>query len=80
MAQLVEALRHKLEGRGFDSRWGYGLNFSGFTIVLGLIEPLTEMGTRCHGGKRWPGQRADKLTPFKCQLSRNSGIPNALEP
>jgi hypothetical protein len=23
MAQLVEALRYKPEGRGFDSRWGY---------------------------------------------------------
>jgi hypothetical protein len=23
VAQLVEALRYKLKGRGFDSRWGY---------------------------------------------------------
>jgi hypothetical protein len=23
VAQLVEALRYKLEGRGFDSRWGH---------------------------------------------------------
>jgi hypothetical protein len=23
VAQLVEALRYKLEGRGFDSRWSY---------------------------------------------------------
>ena len=27
MAQLVEALRYKSEGRGFDSRWGHW-NFS----------------------------------------------------
>jgi hypothetical protein len=27
VAQLVEALRHKLEGRGFDSRWCHW-NFS----------------------------------------------------
>jgi hypothetical protein len=23
VAQLIEALRYKLEGRGFDSRWGH---------------------------------------------------------
>jgi hypothetical protein len=27
VAQLVEALRYKLEGHGFDSQWGYW-NFS----------------------------------------------------
>jgi hypothetical protein len=30
VAQLVEALRYKPEGRGFDSRWGYW----GFSLTL----------------------------------------------
>jgi hypothetical protein len=49
VAQLVEALRYKPEGRGFDSRWGRGfhlLNSSGRTMALGSTQPLTEMSTR----------------------------------
>ena len=51
MAQLVEALRHKPEGRGFDSRWCHW-NFSidtilpGRTMTLGLNQPLIERSTR----------------------------------
>jgi hypothetical protein len=37
VTQLVEALRYKPEGRGFDS---------GRTMVLGSTQPLTEMSTR----------------------------------
>jgi len=50
VAQLVEALRYKAEGRGFDSRWCH-CNFS-FTqsfrphYALGSTQPLTEMSTR----------------------------------
>ena len=47
MAQLVEALHYKPEGRGFDSRW-CNWNFynpAGRTIALGLTQPLTEMST-----------------------------------
>jgi hypothetical protein len=45
VAQLVEALRYKPEGRGFDSRW-FHLIFSltnpcGRTKALGLTQPLT---------------------------------------
>jgi len=36
VAQSVEALRYKLEGRGFDS---------GRTMVLGSTQPLTEIST-----------------------------------
>jgi hypothetical protein len=50
VAQLVEALRYKTEGRGFDSdgviasfHWH---NPSGRTMALGLTQPLTEMSTR----------------------------------
>ena len=51
MAQLVEALRYKPEGRKFDSRM-VSLDFfqlhnpSGRTLALGLTQPLTEMSTR----------------------------------
>jgi hypothetical protein len=52
VAQIVEALCHKPEGRGFEPRWGsltffFNLpNHSGRTIALGIIQPLTEMNTR----------------------------------
>jgi hypothetical protein len=49
VAQLVEALCYKSEGRGFDSRGVTGIfhrhNPSGSTMVLGLTQPLTEMST-----------------------------------
>jgi hypothetical protein len=38
VAQLVEALRYKPEGRGFNSPW--------VSMVLGSTQPLTEMSTR----------------------------------
>jgi hypothetical protein len=41
VAQLVEALRYKPEGRGFD--WH---NPFGRTVALGSTQPLTEMSTR----------------------------------
>ena len=41
MAQLVEALRYKPEGHGFDSRWCH--NPSGRTMALGLTQLLTNM-------------------------------------
>jgi hypothetical protein len=41
VAQLVEALRYKPEGRGFVSRWS-----TGRTVALGLTQPLTEKSTR----------------------------------
>jgi len=51
VAQLVEALRYKSEGRGFDSRWYDWIFFidiihSDRTMALGLTQPLTEMSTR----------------------------------
>jgi len=42
--QLVEALRYKPAGRGFDSRRCH-LNFS-LTMALELTQPITEMSTR----------------------------------
>jgi hypothetical protein len=43
VAQLVEALHHKPEGRGFDSRWCH--NPFGCTMALGSTQPLTEIST-----------------------------------
>jgi len=53
VVQLVEALRYKLEGRGFDYRRCHG-NFnghnpSGRTMALGLTQPFTEMSTNKGG-------------------------------
>jgi hypothetical protein len=50
VAQLVESLHYKLEGCGFDARWGHQifcwLTPSGRTMVLGSTQLLTEMSTR----------------------------------
>jgi hypothetical protein len=50
VVQMVEALRCKPDGRGFDSRWYhwnfYSNNPSCPTMALGLTQPLTEMSTR----------------------------------
>ena len=47
VAQLVEALHYKPEGRGFESRWCrwnfYSHNPSSRTMALGSTQPLTEM-------------------------------------
>jgi hypothetical protein len=47
---LVEALRYKPKGRGFDTRWGIGifhlLNLSGRTVASRSTQALTEMSTR----------------------------------
>jgi hypothetical protein len=47
VALLVEALRYKPEGHGFDSQcchWNFSLTIR--TVTLGLTQPLTEMSTR----------------------------------
>jgi hypothetical protein len=51
VAQRVEVLIYKLEGRGFYSRlwyrnFFYWLNPSCRTMTLGSTQPLTEMSTR----------------------------------
>jgi hypothetical protein len=73
VAQSVEALRYKSEGRGFDFRWCP----SGRTMVVGLTQPLTEMSTRnISGGLRRPVRRDDNSTTFIRRLSRNLGASN----
>ena len=50
VVQLVEVLRYKPEGRGFNSQgchWNFSLNIpTGPTMALGLNQPLTQMSTR----------------------------------
>jgi hypothetical protein len=50
VAQVVEALPYKPEGRGFDSggcHWDFDLrNYSGRIMALGSTQTLTEMSTR----------------------------------
>jgi len=61
VAQFVEALRYKQEGRGFDSRWCH--NPSGRTIALGLTQLLTQMSTRnIPWGVKVDSARADLTT------------------
>ena len=47
VVQLVEVLRYKPEGGGFDSQvrhWNFSLNIpTGPTMALGLNQPLTQM-------------------------------------
>ena len=77
---LVEVLRYKPEGGGFDSRWCHW-NFSGRTVVLGSTQPLTEMSTRniswgvkATGAKGWQPYHLHVLIVLK------SGSLNLLEP
>ena len=85
VAKLVEALRYKLEGCGFDSQWCHW-NFSltsssGCTMAPGLTQPLTEMSTRniscgakVASANGWQPYHPQVLTVLK------SGSLNLLEP
>jgi hypothetical protein len=60
---MVEVLCYKLEGRGFDSRWGSLVFFSApnpssHTMAPGFSQPVREMST-C---KARPAFKADNLT------------------
>ena len=51
VAQLVETLRYKPEGHGFDSRWCHRNFFIDIILPAALLpwgstQPLTEMSTR----------------------------------
>jgi hypothetical protein len=67
VAHLVEALRYKLEIRGFDYHW---LDPSGRTMALGSTQPQTEMSNR---NISWEVRKADNLTAFMFRLSWNLG-------
>ena len=63
LAQWVDALRYKPEGRGFHSRWGlwnfYCLQLSGRTMAMGSTQSLTGLPGICLGSK---GGRCVRLT------------------
>jgi len=64
VAQLVDALRYKPEGRRFD--WNVDWhNLSGCTVARGSIQCLTEMSIRnISWGYRRPVGRVDKATSY----------------
>jgi hypothetical protein len=84
VAQLVETLRYKLAGRGFDSRWCgffHWHNPVGRTMALGSTQPLTEMSTgNISWGVNAAGAYGWQPTTFKCRLSRNLGASTSWNP
>ena len=74
MAQLVEALRYKPEGRGFDSRWCHW-NFSMAQSFWPQYGPGVDSASNGNEyqeyflGQRRPARGADNLTIFMCRLS-----------
>ena len=84
VAQLVQAVRYKPEGRGFVSLLCFGIfhwhNPSGRNMALGSTQPLSEMNIRhiSLGGK---GGRCVRLTtlPPSCVVMK-SGNLKFLEP
>jgi hypothetical protein len=75
VAQLVEALRHKSEGRGFDSRWCH-CNFSLTYSFRPHYGPGVDSGIY-HGGK---GGRCVGLITFMCRMSWNLGASTSWNP
>jgi hypothetical protein len=89
VALLVEALRYKPKGYGFDSRgwyWNSSLT-SGSTMALVLTQPLTEMSTRNislwvgggGGGKGGRGVGGKTLSPSCANCLKICGL-NFLQP
>jgi hypothetical protein len=83
VAQLVEAICYKLEGRFFGSQWGHCIfsfnlpNPSSRTITLRLTQPLTVMRTRNFSGRK--ARPACKLTTSLLSLIRLSIICSILD-
>ena len=72
VAQLVQELRYKPEGRGFSFRWCHwnvSVTYkpSSHTMALGLTQPITEMSCRCLGLTILPPSRADCLEIWEPQ-------------
>jgi hypothetical protein len=87
VGQLVEAMRYKPAGRGFDGVSGFfhWHNPVGRTMALGSTLPLTEMSTRNislwgGGGVNAAGAYGWQPTTFICRLSRNLGASTSWNP
>jgi len=88
-AQLVEVLRYKPEGRGFDSDCVTGIfhcnNPSFRTMTLGLTQPRTEMndrnislGVKAAGAWGWQPYHLHVPTVLREQEASTSWIPQGL--
>jgi hypothetical protein len=84
VAQLIEALRYKPEGRGFDSRWGdwnFSLTYSfqpHYGRGIDSASNRNEYQEYFLGGKG--GRCLELITLPPSRFYRNSGSLNLLEP
>ena len=62
VAQLVEALRYKSEGRGFDSRWCH-CNFPGSVFFIATGYGLDGPGMKSRCGRDFPHLSRQALGP-----------------
>jgi hypothetical protein len=81
VAQLVEALRYKSEGRGFHSVWCHWT----FFIDINYGREVDSASNRNKYqeyflGVKWPVPRPDNLTTFMCRLSWNLGASTSWNP
>jgi hypothetical protein len=80
VTQLVDALRYKLTGRGFDFRrchWNFSLT-SSFRPHYGHRAHTSS--NRNENQQRRPARRADSLTTLMCRLSWNLGVSASWNP
>jgi len=69
VVRLIEALRYKPEGRGFDSCCVIDINLPS----LGSTQTVTDMSIKAK-------RMADNFTTFMCRLSRNLGATASWNP
>jgi hypothetical protein len=85
VAQLVEALCYKSEGRGFNSRWCHW-NFSLTQFFRPYFGPGVDSASNRNEyqeyflGLRQSVLRADNLTTFMCRFSGHLGASNFWNP
>jgi hypothetical protein len=75
VTHLIEELRYKPEGRGFDSRWGRNM-------ALGSTQPLTEMSTNniTWWEKGGQGVGLTTLLPSCADCLEILGVPTSWNP